>query len=924
MSQQDNEITGESRPGQESLGALMSWRQAESVFEFVSASGQILRLDVLAPDLLRVRMAPDGTFAESLAVRWGFVRDDWPPTTVSVVEDAQAICIDTGSWTIRVNRQPLQLACMDRAGRPIISESVPAGTAPIAVAPSRGPALAFDMLADEHFYGFGFQRLALDARGQRLLWARRFRHKEATVPFFMSTRGYGFYSNNTWEQTFDFTGDRSYTIQADGGQLDYYLILGPSLRAILGRYTDLTGRTMLAPRWALGLLYICRYFELQGGVLDVADRFRAGDFPCDMIGLEPGWEDFPYEMAWRWSKERFPDPAGLVAELAQRGFVLEMWESGDAPKADYADPAARRAWYAKRVPASLEIGVKFFKQDDPYPRGIISEELQAPQLGEPLAASGDLHREEMYNLSNTLYSETAMTEYRRITGERTFFVFNGYGSSVASHRWPASWAADYEAGCGMLSAGLSGHGMVSFDMRSNTLAGIHYGYLVPFAILDAWAYYREPWLWPEHMQECHRLYAKLRHRLAPYLYTSLWQSNRAGVPMMRAMVLDYADDPNTRDLTSQYMLGDWLLVGLQERVYLPKGAWVDFWTGKPIESAGEWVACSFDEPAGGPMLVKAGAIIPMKPVCAYLEQEPADLVIFDIYPAAAASSSALYEDDGRTYAYEEGACAVTEFACQQMDDAVRIAIGSRTGDYTGISAARTYLLSIHTAAPPAQIERDGVALAEHLSSEALLGDGVASGWWYDAARRVTWVKPDAGWRFAADGRGAADPEQDTLVWTTEARPSGAACELVMRLANGVAAAAEPQVLVSADPRLLTPASCLPPPDRLRVVANPPERISLKWGDWLPHKTNLYVSICAGERPAPTATGTVHMEVMDASGQVIRQAEQAARRGRVEFLGEEYVPGETVYRFTCAELQPCEVSIRPAPIVPGHMFGPAAG
>ncbi len=116
---------------------------------------------------------------------------------------------------------------------------------------------------------------------------------------------------------------------------------------------------MLAPRWALGLLYICRYFELQEGVPDIADRFRAGDFPCDMIGLAPGWEDVPYEMAWRWSKERFPDPAGLAAELARRGFVLEMWESGDAPKSDYADPATRHAWYAERVPASLEIGVKF-------------------------------------------------------------------------------------------------------------------------------------------------------------------------------------------------------------------------------------------------------------------------------------------------------------------------------------------------------------------------------------------------------------------------------------------------------------------------------------------------------------------------------------------------------------------------------------
>ncbi len=212
MSQQDNEITNESREAPEALGAWVSWRRAENAFDFGSASGQTLRLDVLAPDLLRVRMAPGGAFAESLAVRWGFVRDDWTPTAVSVVEDAQAIHISTGSWTIRINRQPLQLTCLDRDGRPILSESAPARTAP-----GHGPTLAFDMPADEHFYGFGFQRLALDARGQRLLWARRFRHKEATVPFFMSTRGYGFFSNNTWEQIFDFTGDRTYTVQADGG-----------------------------------------------------------------------------------------------------------------------------------------------------------------------------------------------------------------------------------------------------------------------------------------------------------------------------------------------------------------------------------------------------------------------------------------------------------------------------------------------------------------------------------------------------------------------------------------------------------------------------------------------------------------------------------------------------------------------------------
>ena len=129
---------------------------------------------------------------------------------------------------------------------------------------------------------------------------------------------------------------------------------------------------------------------------------------------------------------------------------------------------------------------------------------------------------------------------------------------------------------------------------------------------------------------------------------------------------------------------------------------------------------------------------------------------------------------------------------------------------------------------------------------------------------MAWIRPDAGWRFGPDHRGAADPERDTLVWTTDDRPAGAGYEIVLNLSNS---------RPTAERRVLTPDPCCLTPDRLRVVANPPERIALKWGDWLPHKTNLYVSICAGERAVPGATGVVCMEVLDGSGRVIRVAEQ---------------------------------------------------
>jgi len=538
------------------------------------------------------------------------------------------------------------------------------------------------MRADEHFYGLGFQRMALDVRGRKLQWYRSFRSSEATVPFFMSTGGYGFYSNNTWKHVFDFTGDgSSYTITSEGGQLDYYVIHGPSMRNILGRYTDLTGKPMLAPRWALGIGYQSRYLEEQAGVVKTATGFRREDIPIDWIGLEPGWEDVPYRMKWNWSPKRFPDPDAMIRTLAGMGIKMGMWESGDAPKTGYTDPSVRQQWYSPRIQAAIRKGIKFFKQDDPYPRMISSQEWLPPEMNKNLGGSGVFSAAEMNNLTNSLYSQTAMEEYTRATGERAMIMFNGYNSSIASHRWPFTWEADFPLGVGALSAGLSGHGLVSTRDRNESPDGIHLGYLAPFSYLEAWAYYKEPWLYSEDLLEMNRFYVKLRYRLLPYLYSSLAQSHSSAMPMMRPMVLEYQDDPKTHLLASQFMLGDSLLVasattslsggsegvsGDRERaapgkapVYLPRGTWYDYWTGRSVSSPGEWHTSTWPETAGGPLWVKGGAIIPMGPVTAYSEQEPLDVIRLDVYPSGD-SRYTIYEDDGATYAYEKGAFAITE------------------------------------------------------------------------------------------------------------------------------------------------------------------------------------------------------------------------------------------------------------------------
>ena len=167
--------------------------------------------------------------------------------------------------------------------------------------------------------------------------------------------------------------------------MDYYILHGPAFRKILDRYTDLTGKPMLAPRWALGIGYESRYMEEQDGVVKMAKGFRREDIPIDWIGLEPGWEDVPYNMKWNWSPKRFPDPDGMIRTLAALGIKMGLWESGAAPKTGYTDPQVRKEWYRPRIQAAIRKGIKFFKQDDPYPRMISSQEMVAagdePQPG---------------------------------------------------------------------------------------------------------------------------------------------------------------------------------------------------------------------------------------------------------------------------------------------------------------------------------------------------------------------------------------------------------------------------------------------------------------------------------------------------------------------------------------------------------------
>ncbi len=635
------------------------------------------------------------------------------------------------------------------------------------------------MPADEHFFGFGFMRKTLDAKGEKITFKRGYRWQEATVPFFMSTRGYAFYSNSVFNHEFDFTiksdngtGDY-YSIHSNGKGMDFYIIYGPEFTRLLDRYTDLTGKSMLVPRWAFGLQYRLRYSGNQEELMSIARKFRNKEIPCDIMALEPGWEDVPYSMTWKWSPERFPNPEQMLSELDSMGYKLDLWESGTAPTNNISDSKTREEWYAKRK-AIVDMGVKMFKQDDPYPRSIEHTELFDPVLAEHKYNDNNLTAEEVYNVSNTLYTETLFNKFRKQTNERAVVMFHAYNASVASHRWLFQWAGDFQADNGLLNASLSGHAIVSYDIRNPYPAGWHQGFFTPFTVINSWAYYREPWLYSESMEQSHRLYACLRSRLVPYFYSSLWQAHKTGLPIERPMVLNHQHDPATYQMKSQFMVGDWFLLGLSDwddspagekidfwagvqkenhgRIYLPEGKWINYWNGteKDITKA-QWVYEQWPELIGGLLYVKAGAIIPMGNVKNYIDENKDIVIVLDVYPHKT-SSYQLYEDDGITYKYEEGAYAVTDVVCTQADNEVKMSISARKGEYSGMPEKRTFLVKMHSLLQPAGIEVDGSALTYYSNWKDLIFNDNHCGWYYDAQSKKSIIKLDKGWQYKLNER----------------------------------------------------------------------------------------------------------------------------------------------------------------------------
>lgn len=510
-----------------------------------------------------------------------------------------------------------------------------------------------------------------------------------SIPFYISNKGYGVFVNHPEKVSFEVGSENVKKVQfsVPGEGLDYFIINGPSMKEVLTRYTDLTGKPALPPAWSFGLWlttsFTTNYDEET--VNKFVDGMFERDIPLKVFHFDCFWmKDFHWS-DFTWDSRVFPDPEGMLKRLKAKGlkicvwinsyigqessmfaegvekgyFVMrpngdvwqwDMWQPGMA-LVDFTNPDACD-WYAKKLEVLLDMGVDSFKTDfgERIPTDVVYHD------------GSDPHK--MHNYYTQLYNKTVfeLLERKRGKGEAALFARS---ATVGGQKFPVHWGgdcwSDYESMAESLRGGLSltmsGFGFWSHDIggfESTSTPDVYkrwaaFGLLSTHSRLHGSSSYRVPWAYDEESVDVVRYFTKLKASLMPYLFRNAIETSKTGIPSMRSMVVEYTSDPVCAYLDRQYMLGDNLLVapifndeGLAQ-YYLPAGRWTNFINGE-VKVGG-----SFHNEKHGylsiPLMVKENSIIAVGAKDDDTEYDYADGVILKAYELInnAPASTVVYD-----------------------------------------------------------------------------------------------------------------------------------------------------------------------------------------------------------------------------------------------------------------------------------------
>jgi alpha-D-xyloside xylohydrolase len=590
----------------------------------------------------------------------------------------------------------------------------------------------------------------------------------------------------------------SYTFLVDDPRLDFFIIYGPTFKEVLPRYQEITGHPAFPPKKSFGFWFKAPGRATgETAPLALAKKFREMDLPMDFfthvvslrttnqeeelalarqmskelspLGIEIGLYVSPFmEMDWQATKEakargyvltqKDGSPYGALL-AGSPGYPatpnkieesLEAVERDDAWRAryyktnrvplllpDFTNPATMQ-WWKDKVAAYVKagcfgVGMSDFGEDTP---------VDACYYNKRSAI-------EMHNLYPLLYHKATFEAIAESSDRRP--LINARCGTAGIQRYPICWSGDpiceWEEMASTLRAGLS-IGLSGVPFWSNDIAGyLSTGDLTPelyirwmqMAIFQSHVRFnglppRAPWAFGDVAVATYRKYAKLRYRLMPYIYSHAYNATKTGLPMIRAMVLDFQDDPSTYNIQDQYMFGDAFLVApvykpvSKRTVYLPAGTWHEYETGKEYSGP---ATLHIEPPLDTlPLYVKENSIIPMGPDLAYVGEKPLNPITLDIWLSSQAECS-LYDDDERAHTEE-----IVKCQARKNGNQIKLSV-----DPSG----KTYIAKFRKTGRPKQVTANGNAIPYVFSMVAF--EKADLGWYFDSSA-VVYAK------FSTSGTGA--------------------------------------------------------------------------------------------------------------------------------------------------------------------------
>lgn len=562
-----------------------------------------------------------------------------------------------------------------------------------------------------------------------------------SVPFLLSSENYGLFLDTSWPVRFNIGGDKvperntgnewapspwDWDLPSGEGNpnklavllygskvADFYIILGEDFNEITENYYDITGLPRLLPKWAYGFIQCKNRYRSEEELLWLGKKFRERGIPGDVLVID--WLWFKEFGDLEWNRDYWQHPEETFKRLSELGFKImqaqhpfvdrkslkyELFkEKGylnnvppDArPTFDHSNPEARKGWWEK-IKKLYETGIRGYWTD----MGEIEEH-------KPGTMSYLGPREKVHNIYTLLWTKGLYENQRETFGTRSFSLARTFWCGI--HRYSvAMWSGDIDSSWDVLKDQV----VVGQDV---TLTGMPYwctdiggfffhpdftselyirwfqwGTFCPIFRTHGTRPENEPWSFGKETEEILKRFIKLRYKLMPYIY-SLAHKVTTGKQIMRAMVVDYPDDKNAYESKYQFMFGDVLVAPVVEKnarikeVYLPKGYWYDFWTGKRYK--GERflnVPAPMDKI---PLFVRNSSIIPMNTQdIMYVDERPLKEIDINIYTPINGEFE-IYEDDGITYSYEEGKFAKIKISACETEEKLMIKVTSSGKEFSG-------------------------------------------------------------------------------------------------------------------------------------------------------------------------------------------------------------------------------------------------